>query len=321
MAQGRLHPPRRSRVLYTVTEGDYPPLDISSKSRLWGKRHFWRFRRDRPLRSGDSKKAPVRGRSAKTLTYTLIVSAITSCVMQVGELHAVGIDGGVKRGWIASSEYLPAKSGYMTWSIGQNIRILCPAPQIKKLSARLNIHDVLRCQRRLIPVRSLTAIFNSLGGQYSSSGRSEWISSPEIKPRWHRRIAQEAISINLKLASWSIAAIFPSGGKSPVKMSSTWVWLVEWPDPNGGDKCTFIGNECVPGELGLLASGEPQRTSKGGYYECGESRDADAMALNKQARAGDIGNDDSAITGWIIFGGGVGFSILLVIYAALKERR
>jgi hypothetical protein len=46
---------------YLTAIGDYAGLDSRGESLLWGKRPFWRFRRDRPLRSGDNKKAPVWG--------------------------------------------------------------------------------------------------------------------------------------------------------------------------------------------------------------------------------------------------------------------
>jgi hypothetical protein len=40
---------------------DWPGLDLSGELSLWRKHLFWRFRRDRPFRFGDDRKAPGRG--------------------------------------------------------------------------------------------------------------------------------------------------------------------------------------------------------------------------------------------------------------------
>jgi hypothetical protein len=66
----------KANVALFETRGDYTELDIGSKSPLWGKGLFRLFRRDRSLRSGDNKKAPVWGAGARPLPQPILHSCV-----------------------------------------------------------------------------------------------------------------------------------------------------------------------------------------------------------------------------------------------------
>jgi hypothetical protein len=54
-------------------------------------------------------------------------------------------------------------------------------------------------------------------------------------------------------------------------------------------------------------------------YEGSERGNTDAMTFDKTPRAGYVSSGNGFATGLQFFGGGLGFSVLLVIYAALKN--
>jgi hypothetical protein len=58
--------------------GEWAGLDSRGESLLRGKCLFWRFRRDRPFRSGDNKKAPFRGLVLQLLQATALIGRTIS---------------------------------------------------------------------------------------------------------------------------------------------------------------------------------------------------------------------------------------------------
>ncbi len=116
-------------------------------------------------------------------------------------------------------------------------------------------------------------------------------------------------------------AVLPRRGQPPIPAAGRRVWLIKASDPGSENEGSFVGDQGLPSKLGLLSRGEPERASEGGDNDCSESGNTDAVPLNEQARIGYIRNNDGAITGWIFFGRSIGFVILLLIYAAMKEWR
>lgn len=257
---------------------------------------------------------------AKTLQYAFVIGAIAACLMHIREANALGVNAWIESERIASDKNLPTESCYTSRRVGQYVGISRPTPQIKKFSVSLNIQNILWSNGGTGKMRSLTASARHFWPQQSRSWWGSGISISKIKRGGHPRIAEEAVSIDLHSPSWCISAVLPNGSKPPIELASI-SWFVKGQQSFRENEGTLIGDKSFSSELRLLASSEPQRAGESGNYKSSERRNTYAVAFDKTSGTGNIRSENGSVTGWLVFGGGIGIGVLLVIYAALKEWR
>ena len=140
------------------------------------------------------------------------------------------------------------------------------------------------------------------------------------KPKicWQRCIAKFGIDIQSKIPSWSITAVLPVGADAPIILVGGGIQFPHWSNARSENEGALIRYQSFFSKFGLAASSKPKCTSEGGDHNSCQRSNAVMVSINKSTRAIGINRNSGPETGWLFFGGGIGFGILLFIYAALK---
>lgn len=213
----------------------------------------------------------------------------------------------------------PAKFGDVRGSVGENIVISSPPPQVDEFSTGLGIRKVLSRYCGLACARcETTSVFCTWSHKsflFIRHGIVEEIADGQGS------ISNLATDANHTVSSRRISAIAPEQAKSPIVMQRNYVKFPELTVMIWKKESRFIGNEGLFGKFRLGIAGEPESAGESSNHKCCEGGNSYAVTLNELPRTVDVSGDDGSVTGWLVFGGSIGFGILLVVYAAFKERR
>jgi hypothetical protein len=241
---------------------------------------------------------------AEALTCAFFVGTIASSFIDVNETHAVGINDGIKEQRIASREYAPTISSDALWCPWHTIRVSRPSPQIEKFSSVLYVQNILRCQRRLMwNMWRLSCRTTPFRPQHSCSGTLEGIKVIEIKVCRDRCVAEKTVAVQLQILRRGVAAILPDRHHSPVEMPGPDIRLIHGLYSGCKDECSFVCNECLSGQLRLLASGDPQSAGEGRDDDGRQRSNRRLIRFYKPTRASYVAINSDTESGWVFFGG------------------
>ena len=261
------------------------------------------------------------GPLAKTLQATFFVGAISASLINIPELHTIGINERIKGEGIACTEYAPTKSSYVFRRVWQRIKISSPTPEVEKFCSILNVENILWSERRMRHVRSLPSWAYHFWSHHSRPGRSVWINRVKIESLGYWQITEKAVAIQSQLPRWRIAAILPDGTYPPIEMASNYVGFEKSPNSSRKNEGPFIGNEGLSGEFSLPTSGKPERSRESGNDDCGKRGDCRIISSEHPEGAADVVIDRDLEGGWIFFGGAGIFILVVGGYALLECRR
>jgi hypothetical protein len=147
--------------------------------------------------------------------------------------------------WISAGENLPAKSGYVLGSFGENVEISGPAPKVQYFSSCLHVQDILRgdCWGRESGGKPAA----SLGIGRDKSGADLRSRAIKIESRRQRGISQYAFAMHGHAPSRRIAAIFPIWPEPPIVVSRDGIDFPEWRNSSSKNECALARDDRVSG--------------------------------------------------------------------------
>jgi hypothetical protein len=183
----------------------------------------------------------------------LLVGAISSEMMDVGECQVLGNNFGVVSERVAERENLPAKSSYMLRRIGEDIEVSGPTPKIEEFPTGLHVQYILRRDGWAgvswgqptagLGIRRDEGVTNLCG----------WII--EIEVGRQRGYAQYAFAMHGHVFGRGVSAIFPVRPESPIVEIGSRIDFPEWGYSGSENEGPLSGDHCIPGYIGGLLGG------------------------------------------------------------------
>ncbi len=239
-------------------------------------------------------------------------------------MHAIGINGGIKQHGISSDDYSPAETAQPICGEWGHILVPSRSPNIEKLFSPLDIENVLWRERSLMRMRGLPC-----GGRkfWSHHSTSESDSRVDIFQRecWrHSRIAQKTVAVESEATRSRVTTVLPNWTQSPIpKTIPALIGFVQASNSGRKYEGSFLSDECMPRNGGLIVSGYPQSRGKNSNDERCQSGDRILIAFDKIARTPSVTIDRQSEKGAILLWGSLAFLVLVACYTLrewLRER-
>jgi hypothetical protein len=216
---------------------------------------------------------------------------------------------------VANRRDCPTEMSRVARRFGEFIPVSRPSPQVHMFSSLLDVDNVLGCD------------CGKRSGRGNSSGRSHFrtektatcsdITSERIFRREYR-VAQFAIGLNGQVLWRGVTAILPNGPKPPIILARLGnIFFPIGEDSVRKNERSFIGNEGLPGQVGLLGSCAPKGSGEG-CYDGSKGGDSPIVLVNEVTGTLDVPGKES---GWVFFGGIAAVLIALLGYAGFEGWR